>query len=83
MKTDHNGCSTCAPMEEQWEAFFVRGGTKSGKKMIQYQYRFSDGALFSCVQTTLERCRAARDQWWENRGLTTQHRYHSGQSELI
>ena len=37
------------------------------KKAVQYDYRHTDGELFSCVRPTLESCRAARDAWLEKR----------------
>lgn len=33
------------------------------KRRCQYDYRSTDGRLFSCVRPTLEACRAARDEW--------------------
>ena len=30
---------------------------------VQYDYRHTDGELFSCVKPTLDECRAARDKW--------------------
>ncbi|MCB6981429.1 DUF3873 family protein, partial [Bacteroides uniformis] len=29
----------------------------------QYDYRHTDGELFSCVKPTLDECRATRDKW--------------------
>lgn len=37
------------------------------KKRCQYDYRDTDGELFSCVAPTLEECRAKRDIWLNNR----------------
>ena len=31
--------------------------------LVQYDYRHTDGELFSCVKPTLDECRAARDKW--------------------
>lgn len=40
---------------EQYEEFESRGRT-----FIQYDYRGLDGVLFSCVASTLEKCREKR-----------------------
>jgi len=45
---------------EQCEQFFYRG-----KSFIQYDYRHTDGSLFSCVKQTLEECRKLRRAWIE------------------
>ena len=34
-----------------------------GRIFYQYDYRHTDGELFSCVKPTLDECRAARDKW--------------------
>lgn len=31
--------------------------------LFQYDYRHTDGELFSCVRPTLEECRHLRDEW--------------------
>jgi len=48
--------------QEQYEAF---KSNVTRKKAVQYDYRHTDGELFSCVRPTLESCRAARDAWLE------------------
>lgn len=58
MKSDINGCSMCKKGHENYEQF-----KSSGKNYIQYDYRRSDGELFSCVAKTLENARARRDNW--------------------
>lgn len=58
MKTDVNGCSTCPNGTEQYETF---RGTR-GRQLYQYDFRYEDGELFSCVKPSLEECRAARDR---------------------
>ena len=35
--------------------------TKAGTE--KYDYRHTDGELFSCVKPTLDECRATRDKW--------------------
>lgn len=62
-----NGVTTTkAPGQEQYETFTRKVGAKT-KKYIQYDYRHTDGELFSCIRPTLEACRAARDEWLEQR----------------
>jgi hypothetical protein len=34
--------------------------------LYQYDYRHTDGKLFSCVAPTLEKCREKRDEWLNN-----------------
>lgn len=54
-----NGVSTTtAPGSEQYENFQV-----GRKTYCQYDYRHTDGALFSVVRPTLAQCREARDKW--------------------
>lgn len=64
MKTDSNGCSTCPIGEERYEQYSFRMGQKRVAH-VQYDYRHTDGELFSCVKPTLELCRKARDKWIE------------------
>ncbi|WP_289706039.1 DUF3873 family protein, partial [uncultured Muribaculum sp.] len=33
------------------------------KKHYQYDYRHTDGELYSCVADTLSECRRRRDEW--------------------
>lgn len=62
-KMTMNGLTTTkAPGQEQYEAFSHKVGGKT-KKYIQYDYRHTDGELFSCIKITLEACRTARDKW--------------------
>jgi len=58
MKTDINGCSTCPPGEDHYEFYTFRG-----QEYIQYDYRHTNGELFSCVAKTLTEARARRDEW--------------------
>jgi len=57
MKTDQKGCSSCPAGRENFEEFF-----SNGKKFVQYDYRFPDGKLFSCVAPSLVRAREKRDK---------------------
>jgi hypothetical protein len=62
-KMTQNGASTTTQLgTEQYEEFTIGYGRR-GKKVIQYDYRHTDGELFSCVKLNLELCRAARDLW--------------------
>ena len=62
MKSDVNGCSTCPIGQEQYERFTAKVGRKS-KRMVQYDYRHTDGDLFSTVADTLDKARKERDEW--------------------
>lgn len=48
------------PGQEQHEEFI---STISKRTLIQYDYRATDGTLFSCVAKTLEAAHARRDEW--------------------
>lgn len=69
-KMTKNGISTTSMNgQEQYETF-TRSTTpissRAGrqiKKYVQYDYRHTDGELFSYVRPTLDACRAARDAW--------------------
>jgi hypothetical protein len=61
MRTDRNGCSTCPVGAEQYEEF--EWSWRPREKRVQYDYRDTDGKLFTCVSPTLEICRARRDEW--------------------
>ena len=58
-----NGVSTTtAPGTEQYEVFYTGFRTRR-KKLYQYDYRHTDGELFSCVAPTLKECRQRREEW--------------------
>ena len=66
-KMTMNGVTTTTKLgQEQYETFVHKVGGKS-KKYFQYDYRHTDGELFSCVKQTLEACRTARDAWLEGK----------------
>lgn len=48
---------------EQYEKFKRRLSSRKSKTFVQYDYRDTDGELFSTVKPTLDACRAARDEW--------------------
>ena len=57
-----NGVSTTTtPGTEQYEVFYI--GFRPRRKRYQYDYRHTDGELFSCVAPTLTECRRKRDEW--------------------
>lgn len=53
------GVSVCPAGEENYERFEAR----RSKWFYQYDYRHTDGELFSIVLPTLSACRAERDKW--------------------
>ncbi len=58
-----NGVSTTTtPGTERYEVFYTGYGTRR-KKLYQYDYRHTDGELFSCVAPTIKECRQHRDEW--------------------
>ena len=62
-KMTANGVSTTTtPGTEQYEVFYT-GFRPQRKKLHQYDYRHTDGELFSCVAPTLKECRQRRDEW--------------------
>ena len=57
-----NGVSiTQTPGEEKFVKY--RSGAFKGRTFYQYDYRHTDGELFSCVKPTLDECRRLRDEW--------------------
>lgn len=49
------------PYGRQYEMFYT--GYCTRRKHYQYDYRHTDGELFSCVAGTLKECRQRRDEW--------------------
>ena len=66
--TENGVTTTNAPGQEQYEFFVPEHHRRTGKQFCQYDYRHTDGELFSCVKKTLDDCRAARDAWLEKKG---------------
>lgn len=59
----------CLPGQEQFEEFepnIHRVGPFKNKSYVQYDYRHTNGNLFSTVALTLEKCREKRDSWLQN-----------------
>lgn len=73
---DERECSVCAAGSENFEFFTTRLGRKVYHRM-QYDYRHTDGELFSCIGNDLESCRKRRDEWlskkkgWTGKGFNT------------
>lgn len=62
-RMNNNGVSTCVtPGTEKYERFQCGYGRRK-RNFVQYDYRHTDGVLFSCVKPTLGECRAERDKW--------------------
>jgi hypothetical protein len=58
-KLTENGISTTTELgSENYEKFTHRKQTR-----YQYDYRHTDGTLFSTVASTLKECRSRRDIW--------------------
>jgi len=63
MSMTENGISTTLGLgSEQSEALIIKDGRMTFQ-CTQYDYRHTDGRLFSCVAPTLEKARAKRDKW--------------------
>lgn len=58
-----NGVSVCPRGEERHEYFTLAFARRTKKRFCQYDYRHTDGELFSCVAPTLVECRRKRDEW--------------------
>ena len=58
---NQNGCSVCEKGQEKYTKCVL--GAFLGKTYYQYDYRHTDGELFSTLQETLEQCREKRDKW--------------------
>jgi hypothetical protein len=59
-----NGISTTTePGSENYEHYT----NYKGQSLFQYDYRHTDGELFSCIKGTLKSCKDARGIWiWTN-----------------
>ena len=59
-----NGVSTCTEAGTEKYEKFQSGFGRRKHILVQYDYRHpTNGELFSCVKTSLDECRAARDRW--------------------
>lgn len=58
---DEHGCTLCkAAGTERYERYH---SSALRKWLYQYDYRHTNGKLFSCVAPSLSDCRARRDKW--------------------
>lgn len=64
-KMNLHGVSICPAGEENYERY----KDFRGKWLFQYDYRDTDGELFSVVMPTLTECRMRRDKWLQNKIL--------------
>ena len=62
---DNNGCSVCEQGKENYTTF--RFAHRPKQTFYQYDYRHTDGELFSTVAPTLAECRTRRDEWLNNK----------------
>lgn len=58
MNSDIKGCSSCKQGEENHEKF-----KSGGRTLVQYDYRHTNGKLFTTIAANLEAARAKRDEW--------------------
>lgn len=61
-----NGVSTTTEKGQEQYARFVAGAFR-GTIYFQYDYRHTDGELFSTVAKSLEECRRRRDEWLQKK----------------
>lgn len=57
--------------QEQFEKY---QSTVVNRQMVQYDYRHTDGELFSCVAHTLLQARRKRDRWLESKSISAARR---------
>lgn len=68
MKTNsinNNGCSVCEQGKENYTTF--KPVYRPKQTFYQYDYRHTDGELFSTVAPTLAECRERKDEWLKKR----------------
>ncbi len=58
---NNKGCSVCEQGKENYATFIA--GAFRGTEYYQYDYRHTDGKLFSTVAKSLEKCRKRRNEW--------------------
>lgn len=66
-KMNVNGVSVCPRGEERHEYFTLTLSPRRKKRLCQYDYRHTDGELFSCTAPTLEACRTKRNEWLQRK----------------
>lgn len=63
MMNDATGCSKCLQRGAEIYERFELGTIFKSRIMWHYDYRHTNGELFSCVASTLEECRQKKDEW--------------------
>jgi hypothetical protein len=64
---NQHGCSVCAKGAENYTKYCLPH--RPTASFYQYDYRHTDGELFSTVAPTLEQCRDKRDKWKNRKRL--------------
>ena len=62
-----NGVSTCQSAGTENYEKFQTGIDRRKRTLVQYDYRHTDGELFSTVVKTLAECRHRQDKWIEKK----------------
>ena len=62
-----NRVSTCQSAGTENYENFQTGIGRRKRTLVQYDYRHTDGELFSTVAKTLAECRHRRDKWIEKK----------------
>lgn len=61
---NNNGVSTCTELgQEKYVYFNLMPRLRRKGRYCQFDYRHTDGQLFSTCAPTLEKCRERRDEW--------------------
>ena len=58
-----NRVSTCQSAGTENYENFQTGIGRRKRTLVQYDYRHTDGELFSCVKPTLDECLQKRNEW--------------------
>lgn len=58
-----NGVSTCQAGQEKYVYFNLMPRLRRKSRYVQFDYRHTDGELFSTCAPTLEICRERRNEW--------------------
>lgn len=66
-----NGISVCPRGEERYTYFNLTPRRRTKSRYCQYDYRHTNGKLFSTVAPTLEKCREKRYQWLKTQAQNT------------
>ena len=77
----NNGISVCPTGEERYVYFSLL--PRNRKKHCQYDYRHTDGQLYSTVAPSLEKCREKRDKWLADRIIQNEPTTHTNNSDCL